>query len=157
MTQHPVPSPAGVPDFLPDTAGVSLPRRWSRHADPDRGVLFAAVSGPGRGGTRASVLLAVRDGPVGTHAVPGCTQAVVEENDVLDLGGRPVGFLRTSAVVCSSAVVVEEWCWERPSMRSLVLRCTVGQEEYDALAPVFAALAARVDPDRPDAGCPGWG
>lgn len=123
-----------------------LPPRWARHSDPERGVLVAAVSGPGPGGIRAAVLLAVRDGPARAGAVAGGTHVVVEENDVLELGTRDVGFLRSSALVHGEPVVVEEWSWALPCGSALVLRCSASQEEYPALGPLFATLAHGVVP-----------
>lgn len=134
---------------------VALPARWRRRADPGHGVLLHARAPrvPSSGTTPEVVL---RQAPVDGDLTDWRAAALaeldrvlvgfdLEDEDVFDLEGRPVVYVRFAHRLGLAELVTEQWSWLLDGT-GVTLTGTVAREDYADYCDVFEAVAATLDP-----------
>lgn len=137
--------------------GIVVPPRWRRRSDPDHGVLVSARSPvlPASGVRPELVLASTRVDNVlaawREQAVRDLAERLddldVEDEDVFDLMGHDVAYLRLAHRIGAADVVSEQWAWLVGTL-GLTLTCSVAREDYWDWCDVFEAIAETVDLSR---------
>lgn len=137
--------------------GIVVPPRWRRRSDPDHGVLVSARSPvlPASGVRPELVLASTRVDNVlaawREQAVRDLAERLddldVEDEDVFDLMGHDVAYLRFAHRIGAADVVSEQWAWLVGTL-GLTLTCSVAREDYWDWCDVFEAIAETVDLSR---------
>lgn len=133
---------------------VAVPRQWSTHSDPERGVLLAARARVvPASGFPPSLLLVPED--VGDLARDAwCAESlaalehrledfVLEDDDAYDLDGLPVDYRRFAHRVGAVDVLCDQWQWLVDGV-GVVLTGSVARDDYADYCEVFEGVAATV-------------
>ncbi len=135
---------------------VSVPPRWRRRSDPDRGVVVAARSErlPASGVRPDLTLRATavdETDPVAWRARALASLAAVlvdfalEDDDRYVLGDHDVVFHRFAHRVGAADVLCDQWSWLVDGC-GVTLTCTAAREDQPDYSDLFDAVAATVEP-----------
>ena len=134
---------------------ISLPPRWRRRSDPDHGLLVHARSGSvPPSGTRPELVLRRTGVTTDLTTWRRTTLAALaaqldgfdlEDEEVLDLEGRPVAYARFAHRSGLDDLVSEQWSWLL-GRTGLTLTGTVAREDYADYCEVFEGVAATLEP-----------
>lgn len=161
---HPSPRPTGGGNVHHAPAvSLAVPRRWSTLDDPAPGVsLLARAPAPAPSGFTPE--LALHSGPVDgassltdwrAEAMSSLAAQLdaleVEDTDVIDLDGEPVGYARFSHRLGGADVVCDQWAWLRDGV-GVTLTGTVARADYADYCDLFENVAATVEVSAPEPG-----
>ncbi|MBS45370.1 MAG: hypothetical protein CMH83_19805 [Nocardioides sp.] len=145
---------------------LSLPDRWQRRRDPDRGVL-AAARAPHRSAAGVHPEITVRCVPVPDtdsldawrdgvldEALRVLDDLVVEDDDLLDLEGHDVAYRRFAHRVGRADVLCEQWAWLLDG-HGVTVTAAVDRDDYADLCDVFEAVLDTVEVTSADPARPG--
>jgi hypothetical protein len=143
-----------VPSATPSVT-LAVPRRWAIFDDPAPGVaLVARAPMPTPSGFTPE--LALHTGPVDAptltewrHEAMAALAAQlddleVEDTDVVDLDGAPVGYTRFSHRIGGVDVVCDQWAWLSDGV-GVTLTGTIARVDYADYADLFEQVAATVE------------
>lgn len=138
---------------IPDVS-LSVPRQWSTHSEPERGVLLAARARvvPASGFPPSLLLVPESVGEsdpdqwraASLVALEGRLEAfALEDDDVLDPDGLRVDYLRFAHRVGGTDVLCERWQWLLDGV-GVVLTGSVARDDYADYCEVFEGVAATI-------------